>query len=33
MPDRELELAESSVSAHLACLRDCGLIVGRPEGR
>jgi len=21
------------VSSHLACLRDCGLITGRPEGR
>ena len=29
----QLELAQSTVSAHCACLRDCGLIVGRPEGR
>lgn len=29
----ELGLAQSTVSAHLACLRGCGLIVGRPEGR
>lgn len=28
-----LELAQGTVSGHLACLRDCGLIVGRPEGR
>lgn len=28
-----LALAQSTVSAHLACLRDCGLIVGRPQGR
>jgi ArsR family transcriptional regulator, cadmium/lead-responsive transcriptional repressor len=25
--------AQSTVSAHLACLRDCGLVVGRPVGR
>ncbi|WP_099040958.1 ArsR/SmtB family transcription factor [Mycobacterium neglectum] len=25
--------AQSTVSAHLACLRDCGLVAGRPEGR
>lgn len=29
----ELRLAQSTVSAHLACLRDCGLVTGRPEGR
>jgi DNA-binding transcriptional ArsR family regulator len=29
----ELGLAQSTVSAHLACLRGCGLISGRPEGR
>ena len=29
----ELGLAQSTVSGHLACLRDCGLVVGRPEGR
>ncbi|BBU22483.1 hypothetical protein MOKP4_25510 [Mycobacterium avium subsp. hominissuis] len=30
---RMLGLPQSTVSSHLACLRDCGLIVGRPEGR
>lgn len=30
---RELGLAQSTVSAHLACLRDCELVIGRPEGR
>ena len=30
---RELGLPQSTVSSHLACLRDCGLITGRPEGR
>ena len=30
---RELGLPQSTVSSHLACLRECGLIVGRPEGR
>jgi ArsR family transcriptional regulator, cadmium/lead-responsive transcriptional repressor len=29
----ELAMAQSTVSAHLACLRDCNLITGRPEGR
>ena len=28
-----LGLAQSTVSAHLACLRECGLVAGRPEGR
>ena len=28
-----LDLAQSTVSAHLACLRDCGLVTSRPEGR
>jgi len=28
-----LGLAQSTVSAHLACLRDCGLVVSRPQGR
>ncbi|GAB2888620.1 hypothetical protein GCM10022245_24840 [Streptomyces mayteni] len=28
-----LNMAQSSVSAHLACLRDCGLVTARPEGR
>ena len=26
-------LAQSTVSAHLACLRDCGLVASRPRGR
>lgn len=26
-------LAQSTVSRHLACLRDCGLVSSRPEGR
>jgi DNA-binding transcriptional ArsR family regulator len=30
---RELELAQSTVSKHLACLRDCRLIDFRAEGR
>jgi DNA-binding transcriptional ArsR family regulator len=30
---RELGLAQSTVSKHLACLRDCRLIDFRPEGR
>ena len=29
----ELGLAQSTVSAHVACLRDCGLVLGRPQGR
>ena len=28
-----LGLAQSTVSAHLACLRECGLAVAIPEGR
>ncbi|MQA03890.1 MAG: metalloregulator ArsR/SmtB family transcription factor [Streptosporangiales bacterium] len=28
-----LGLPQSTVSTHLACLRDCGLVAGRPEGR
>src|SRR6478752_10210592 len=28
-----LGLAQSTVSAHLACLRDCGLVESRPRGR
>jgi DNA-binding transcriptional ArsR family regulator len=28
-----LGLAQSTVSAHLACLRDCGLVNSRPQGR
>jgi DNA-binding transcriptional ArsR family regulator len=30
---RALGLAQGTVSGHLACLRGCGLVVGRPEGR
>lgn len=30
---RTLKLAQSTVSAHVACLRDCGLVDGRPVGR
>ncbi|WP_082147516.1 ArsR/SmtB family transcription factor [Mycobacterium nebraskense] len=29
----EVGLAQSTVSAHLACLRDCGLVDYRPQGR
>jgi len=29
----ELGLAQSTVSKHLACLRDCGLVTVRPVGR
>ena len=28
-----LGLAQSTVSKHLTCLRDCGLVEARPEGR
>ena len=28
-----LGLAQSTVSKHLACLRDCGLVASRAEGR
>lgn len=28
-----LGLAQSTVSKHLACLRDCGLVTSRPSGR
>lgn len=28
-----LGLAQSTVSAHLACLKDCGLVTSRPHGR
>lgn len=28
-----LGLAQGTVSGHLACLRDCGLVVGRPQAR
>jgi DNA-binding transcriptional ArsR family regulator len=30
---RAVGLAQSTVSAHVACLRDCGLVAGRPVGR
>ena len=30
---KTLGLAQGTVSSHLACLRDCGLVFGRPEGR
>lgn len=30
---RRLELTRSNVSNHLACLRDCGIVVAEPEGR
>lgn len=29
----ELDLTRSNVSNHLACLRDCGIVVAEPEGR
>jgi DNA-binding transcriptional ArsR family regulator len=28
-----LKLAQSTVSTHVACLRDCGLVEGQPAGR
>ncbi|MFI2363917.1 ArsR/SmtB family transcription factor [Promicromonospora sp. NPDC019610] len=30
---KHLGLAQSTVSKHLACLRDCGLVESRPQGR
>jgi DNA-binding transcriptional ArsR family regulator len=30
---RRLGLAQATVSAHLGCLRDCGLVAVRPVGR
>lgn len=30
---RDLELTRSNVSNHLACLRDCGIVVAENEGR
>ena len=30
---KHLGLAQSTVSKHLACLKDCGLVSSRPEGR
>ncbi len=32
-PDRHLGLAQSTVSKHLACLLDCGIVTVRPQGR
>jgi len=29
----ELGMAQSTVSTHVACLRDCGLVEGRVQGR
>ena len=29
----KLGLAQSTISAHLTCLRDCGLVTSRPQGR
>ena len=29
----DLELTRSNVSNHLACLRDCGIVVAEPHGR
>ncbi len=29
----QLGLAQSTVSGHLACLRDCGLVTSQPQGR
>lgn len=30
---REIGGSQSNISGHLACLKDCGLVVDRPEGR
>lgn len=30
---RDLGLTRSNVSNHLACLRDCGIVRGHPQGR
>lgn len=30
---RTLALAQSTISSHLSCLADCGLVASRPEGR
>lgn len=30
---RDLGLTRSNVSNHLACLRNCGIVVAEPEGR
>lgn len=29
----ELGMVQSTVSSHISCLRECGLVTGRPEGR
>jgi len=29
----ELGGSQANISAHVACLKDCGLVAGRPEGR
>ncbi|MDL4839846.1 metalloregulator ArsR/SmtB family transcription factor [Aquibacillus sp. LR5S19] len=29
----DLDVSQSSISQHLACLKGCGLIVGRQEGK
>lgn len=29
----ELGMSQSNVSAHVACLKDCGLVTDRPQGR
>jgi ArsR family transcriptional regulator, cadmium/lead-responsive transcriptional repressor len=29
----QLDTAQSTVSGHLACLKDCGLVTDRPHGR
>lgn len=30
---RRIGGSQSNISGHIACLRDCGLVVDRPEGR
>lgn len=30
---REVGSSQANVSGHLACLKDCGLVADRPEGR
>lgn len=30
---RDLGLSRTNVSNHLACLRDCGIVIAEPEGR
>lgn len=30
---REIGCSQANVSAHLACLKNCGLVADRPEGR